>query len=89
MISDHHEIDRGNRFDTSFSFIYSARPGTPAAELPDEVPEAVKKRDYTFFRHALRSRRSRLPSRWSVRPSAYWSPAMRKKTRGALGPHRE
>ena len=30
-------------FDTSFSFIYSARPGTPAAELPDEVPEAVKK----------------------------------------------
>jgi tRNA-2-methylthio-N6-dimethylallyladenosine synthase len=30
-------------FDNSFSFIYSARPGTPAAELPDEVPEAVKK----------------------------------------------
>ena len=30
-------------FDTSFSFIYSARPGTPAAELPDDVPLAVKK----------------------------------------------
>ena len=30
-------------FDTSFSFVYSARPGTPAAELRDEVPEAVKK----------------------------------------------
>ena len=30
-------------FDTSFSFIYSARPGTPAAELPDEVPEVIKK----------------------------------------------
>ena len=30
-------------FDTSFSFIYSARPGTPAAELADEVPESVKK----------------------------------------------
>ena len=30
-------------FDTSFSFIYSARPGTPAAELVDEVPESVKK----------------------------------------------
>ena len=30
-------------FDTSFSFIYSARPGTPAAELRDEVPETVKK----------------------------------------------
>ena len=30
-------------FDTSFSFIYSARPGTPAAGLVDEVPEATKK----------------------------------------------
>ena len=30
-------------FDTSFSFIYSPRPGTPAAELPDETPMAVKK----------------------------------------------
>ena len=30
-------------FDTSFSFIYSARPGTPAAELRDEVSETVKK----------------------------------------------
>jgi tRNA-2-methylthio-N6-dimethylallyladenosine synthase len=30
-------------FDQSFSFIYSRRPGTPAAELPDDVPLAVKK----------------------------------------------
>jgi len=30
-------------FDHSFSFIYSQRPGTPAAALPDEVPLAVKK----------------------------------------------
>ena len=30
-------------FDTSFSFIYSPRPGTPAAELPQAVPEEVKK----------------------------------------------
>lgn len=30
-------------FDHSFSFIYSARPGTPAASLPDDVPQAVKK----------------------------------------------
>ena len=30
-------------FDTSFSFIYSARPGTPAAELEDDTTEAVKK----------------------------------------------
>jgi len=30
-------------FDTSFSFIYSARPGTPAAGLVDEVPRTTKK----------------------------------------------
>ncbi len=30
-------------FDMSFSFIYSARPGTPAADLPDDVPEEEKK----------------------------------------------
>jgi len=30
-------------FDTSFSFIYSARPGTPAASLKDETSEREKK----------------------------------------------
>jgi tRNA-2-methylthio-N6-dimethylallyladenosine synthase len=29
-------------FDQSFSFIYSRRPGTPAANLPDATPDAVK-----------------------------------------------
>ncbi|OWF85365.1 tRNA (N6-isopentenyl adenosine(37)-C2)-methylthiotransferase MiaB [Yersinia kristensenii] len=31
------------RFDTSYSFIYSSRPGTPAADLPDNVSEEEKK----------------------------------------------
>lgn len=30
-------------FDTSYSFIYSSRPGTPAADLPDNVSEEEKK----------------------------------------------
>lgn len=30
-------------FDHSYSFIYSARPGTPASDQPDDVPEQVKK----------------------------------------------
>ena len=30
-------------FDTSYSFIYSQRPGTPAAELPDNVSVEIKK----------------------------------------------
>ncbi|HET8876002.1 MAG TPA: tRNA (N6-isopentenyl adenosine(37)-C2)-methylthiotransferase MiaB [Casimicrobiaceae bacterium] len=29
-------------FDGAFSFAYSARPGTPAADLPDQVPDDVK-----------------------------------------------
>ena len=29
-------------FDTSFSFVYSSRHGTPAADLPDDTPQDVK-----------------------------------------------
>jgi len=29
-------------FDQSFSFVYSARPGTPAASLPDDTPHSEK-----------------------------------------------
>lgn len=29
-------------FDASFSFVYSRRPGTPAAYLPDDTPQEVK-----------------------------------------------
>ena len=29
-------------FESSFSFMYSPRPGTPAASLPNQVPEAAK-----------------------------------------------
>jgi tRNA-2-methylthio-N6-dimethylallyladenosine synthase len=30
------------RFDASFSFVYSRRPGTPAAEIPDDTPPETK-----------------------------------------------
>jgi tRNA-2-methylthio-N6-dimethylallyladenosine synthase len=30
-------------FDMCFSFIYSKRPGTPAADLPDDIPTEIKK----------------------------------------------
>ena len=30
-------------FDQSFSFVYSPRPGTPAASFPDEIPLTIKK----------------------------------------------
>lgn len=44
-----HEIG----FDTSFSFIYSARPGTPAANLADDTPLDVKKRRLQILQNRL------------------------------------
>nr|WP_216092557.1 tRNA (N6-isopentenyl adenosine(37)-C2)-methylthiotransferase MiaB [Candidatus Marithrix sp. Canyon 246] len=34
-------------FDHSFSFIYSQRPGTPASNLPDDIPINIKKQRLT------------------------------------------
>ncbi len=36
------KLARDANFDASFSFVYSARPGTPAAELPDTLPHPAK-----------------------------------------------
>ena len=36
------DLAREMNFDLSYSFIYSARPGTPAADLPDDTPHATK-----------------------------------------------
>ncbi len=40
-------------FDTSFSFIYSPRPGTPAANLADETPMEVKKQRLKILQDRL------------------------------------
>lgn len=40
-------------FDTSFSFIYSARPGTPAAELEDDTSEETKKQRLQLLQHRI------------------------------------
>jgi tRNA-2-methylthio-N6-dimethylallyladenosine synthase len=39
-------------FDGAFSFLYSARPGTPAADLPDPIPHEIKQARL----HALQAR---------------------------------
>ena len=41
-------------YDISFSFIYSPRPGTPAATLPDPTPMEVKKRRLAILQDQLR-----------------------------------
>jgi tRNA-2-methylthio-N6-dimethylallyladenosine synthase len=40
-------------FDFSFSFIYSARPGTPAADFADDVPMNVKKLRLERFQNRI------------------------------------
>ena len=40
-------------FDQSFSFIYSRRPGTPAASLPDDVTTAEKQRRLALLQHRV------------------------------------
>jgi tRNA-2-methylthio-N6-dimethylallyladenosine synthase len=40
-------------FDQSFSFIYSRRPGTPAASLPDEVDAAEKQRRLAMLQQRI------------------------------------
>jgi tRNA-2-methylthio-N6-dimethylallyladenosine synthase len=40
-------------FDHSFSFVYSPRPGTPAASLPDDVPLEVKKQRLALLQQRI------------------------------------
>ena len=42
-------------FDQSFSFLYSRRPGTPAASLPDEIEPAVKQQRLARLQEQLES----------------------------------
>lgn len=40
------DVVERSRFATAFTFQYSKRPGTPAAELPDQLPKAVVQERY-------------------------------------------
>jgi tRNA-2-methylthio-N6-dimethylallyladenosine synthase len=50
-------------FDQSFSFIYSRRPGTPAAGLPDEVDPAVKQQRLVRLQAQLDAQARRISER--------------------------
>jgi tRNA-2-methylthio-N6-dimethylallyladenosine synthase len=47
-------------FDQSFSFIYSRRPGTPAADLADDVPHEVKQDRLARLQHAINDSAQRI-----------------------------
>ncbi|CAK0773181.1 isopentenyl-adenosine A37 tRNA methylthiolase [Gammaproteobacteria bacterium] len=47
-------------FDNSFSFIYSPRPGTPAADMPDVVPFEVKQQRLARLQEVLNAQAARI-----------------------------
>ena len=47
-------------FDQSFSFIYSRRPGTPAAALPDEVPHELKQQRLALLQGRINAQARRI-----------------------------
>jgi tRNA-2-methylthio-N6-dimethylallyladenosine synthase len=47
-------------FDHSYSFIYSRRPGTPAAELPDDVPLEIKQDRLQRLQQLINSQAQRI-----------------------------
>jgi tRNA-2-methylthio-N6-dimethylallyladenosine synthase len=57
------DLVREIAFDQSFSFIYSQRPGTPAAALPDDVPHEVKQARLERLQAQLRQQSEAISSR--------------------------
>ncbi len=47
-------------FDNSYSFIYSRRPGTPAADLPDDIPLAVKQQRLKRLQQLINTQAQRI-----------------------------
>jgi tRNA-2-methylthio-N6-dimethylallyladenosine synthase len=47
-------------FDASFSFVYSKRPGTPAADLADDTPQALKLERLARLQAAINANAARI-----------------------------
>ncbi len=47
-------------FDASFSFIYSSRPGTPAAGFPDDVPHSIKQARLARLQEVIQTNAQRI-----------------------------
>ena len=77
-------------FDQSFSFIYSRRPGTPAASLPDDVPHDVKQKRLKSCRRRSTAQARRISESMvgSMQRVLVEKPS-RRDPRAARGPHRE
>lgn len=63
-------------FDVSYSFIFSARPGTPAADMVDDVPEEEKSSVCIFCRSVSTSRPTPGAVVCSALSSVFWWKAL-------------
>ena len=59
-------------FDMSFSFIYSARPGTPAADMPDDVTEEEKKQRLYLYKSVSTNKRHNIAVVCLAQSNVYW-----------------
>jgi tRNA-2-methylthio-N6-dimethylallyladenosine synthase len=67
-------------YDTSFSFVFSPRPGTPAANLADDTPYEVKLKRLQHLQATVEAN-VRDISAWSAACNASWSKVRRRRIR--------
>ena len=71
-------------FDTSFSFVYSARPGTPAAQLEDDTPESLKKQRLRILQDRIVQHAQQISRRMVGREEVILVSGVSKKDPGEL-----
>lgn len=74
-------------FDVSYSFVFSPRPGTPAADMVDDVSEEEKNSACIFCKTASISRHRATAAKWSAPCSVFWWKGYHAKRHGNLRPH--
>ncbi|WP_444937337.1 tRNA (N6-isopentenyl adenosine(37)-C2)-methylthiotransferase MiaB [Microbulbifer sp. JMSA004] len=71
-------------FDISFSFIYSPRPGTPAADLADDTPEEVKKQRLQLLQARINQQAAAIARRMAGNTERVLVTGVSKKDPGQL-----
>lgn len=71
-------------FDTSFSFIYSARPGTPASDLTDDTPDDIKKQRLSILQARIVQNAQQISRRMVGREEVILVNGVSKKDPGEL-----
>lgn len=71
-------------FDASFSFVYSKRPGTPAAELPDDVSADTKKQRLSILQNRIDTQANTISQAMMTKPQRVLVDGISKKDSNEL-----